>query len=87
MDFGKAVHAFVILLVTLFVTIKTPSVEQVLYNAFTPFVFQASQTIQAYDLLSAILLYATWFLVGVAVVVAIVAPVRDALLEFISSLG
>ncbi|ALV62200.1 hypothetical protein ADU37_CDS05010 [Thermococcus sp. 2319x1] len=86
MDLGKAVFAFIGLGITLFLTLSVPSIEQVIYDAFTPLVFQASQEIQAYDWSTAFLIKATWILVGVSVIISIVTPIMDALMELISSL-
>lgn len=87
MNPGKAVSAFIGLWITLFLAFNIPSIEQIIYNAFTSLVFQASQEIQAYDWLMSFLIKATWLLVGVSVIIAIVTPIRDALMKFISSLG
>ena len=87
MDSGKVVSAFIGLGITMFLAFSVPSIEQVIYNAFTPLVFQASQEIQAYDWSTAFLIKATWILVGVSVIISIVAPIRDAVMELISSLG
>ena len=87
MNLEKVVFAFIGLWITLFLAFNTPSIEQVIYNAFTPLVFQASQEIQTYDWSMAFLIKATWLLAGVSAIIAIVTPIRDALVEFISSLG
>ncbi len=87
MSSGKLVSAFIGLGITLFLAFSVPSIEQVLYNAFTPLVFQASQEIQACDWSAAFLVKATWILMGVSVIISIVTPIRDALMELISSLG
>ena len=87
MDSGKVVSAFIGLGITLFLAFNVPSIEQVIYNAFTPFVLQTSQEIQAYDWSIAFLIKATWILVGVSVIISIVTPISDALMEFMSSLG
>lgn len=87
MDPGKAVSAFIWFLIILYLTINVPSIEQIIYDAFTPLVFQASQDIQVYDWSVAFLFKTTWALVGVFVIISIVTPIRDAILELLSSLG
>ncbi|NJE02103.1 hypothetical protein [Thermococcus sp. JdF3] len=87
MDPGKIVSAFIGLGITLFLTFSVPSIEQIIYDAFTPLVLQTSQGIQAYDWLTASLIKVTWILMGVSVIISIVTPIRDALTELISSLG
>lgn len=81
--FGSALFGFIVIL---FLTFHVPSIEQLLYDAFTPMIMGISQQIQNYNPLTAILVKGTWLLVGVAIIISMVSPLRDAVIELFSSI-
>jgi len=81
--FGSALFGFIVIL---FLTFHAPTIEQLLYDVFTPMIMGMSQQIRNYDSLTALLVKGTWLLVGVAVVISAISPLRNAVMELLSSI-